>query len=385
MIIGPGSILPDLLATKGGPAIAQTAAPRTFTTDSDIYSVFLQATWNVHNDLRLSFGGRYTQEEKDGARELTFTDLNGTVKDVGGVDGVLGELFGIERHSLNGNREEENFSPSILAEYNLNEEILLYANVSQGSKSGGFDARSNADPAGTFGGTFEYEDEKATSFELGAKTSLLNGAAEVNYALFFTEYKDLQVSIFDGSLGFNVGNAAKAETYGLEIDGRWAVTDSFILSGALAFLDFEFTDYPNGQCNFDPTPNSPDLCDYKGLTNQYVADWSGSISGDYYMPINDTLQLRSALDLVFSDDYNPTQTLDPGMDQDGYVKVNARIAVSDANDTWEVALIGKNLTDEKIMTYGNQTPLSGLISGTASRYAFYERERSVAIQGVYRF
>ena len=162
---------------------------------------------------------------------------------------------------------------------------------------------------------------------------------------------------------------------------------SFTLSGSIAFLDFEFTDYQNGQCNFGETPTSPDgvNCDYTGLTNQYVADWSGSLTGDYFIPVGDFLEFRTTLDFIFTDDYNPTQTLDPGMDQDGYVKVNARISLADTGDTWEVALVGKNLTDETIMTYGNQTPLAGTSFNVASRYAFFERDRSIALQGTYRF
>ncbi|WP_101759549.1 TonB-dependent receptor [Oceanicoccus sp. KOV_DT_Chl] len=395
-----------------GDLLVNTAVPREFTTDTDIYSAFLQATWNVRDDLRLTFGGRYTEEEKDGSRELTYTDLQGNELpfDYGsifsaqpfGVDAVYGLVFKVDRHNLKDSRNEQAFSPSILVEYDINPDMMMYANISQGSKSGGFDARSNADPAGSppefpaaaagFGyfpnvGTFEYEDEKATSFELGAKTTLMDGAAELNVALFYTEYEDLQVSIFDGTLGFNVGNAGEAETYGLELDGRWRVTESFTVSGSLAYLDFEFTDYAEGQCNFGETPNSPsgNNCDYKGRTNQYVADWSGSLTGNYFTTIGDSLTLSSSLDLIFTDDYNPTQTLDPGMDQDGYVKVNARIAISDINANWEVALIGKNLTDEEIMTYGNQTPLAGTSFDVASRYAFYERSKSVAVQGVYRF
>jgi outer membrane receptor protein involved in Fe transport len=397
-----------------GNEIINTAVPRTFETDTDIYSAFLQATWNIQDDLRLMLGGRYTREEKSGSRQLTYTDgagnelpfSYGLPQGVGGpgwgVDAVFGFNFKVDRHDLKGDRNEDAFAPSVLVEYDVNSDIMVYANISQGSKSGGFDARSNADPAGSppefpaaaslLGffpnvGTFEYEDEQATSFEAGAKTSLMDGAAELNVAVFYTEYEDLQVSIFDGTLGFNVGNAGDAETYGLELDGRWRITESFTLSGALAFLDFEFTDYPEGQCNFGETPDSPSglNCDYKGKTNQYVADWSGSLSGDYFTAVGDTLAFRATLDLVFTDDYNPTQTLDPGMDQDGYMKVNARLALLDANDTWEVALVGKNLTDEEVMTYGNQTPLSGGTFDVASRYAFYERPRSVAIQGVYRF
>jgi len=82
-------------------------------------------------------------------------------------------------------------------------------------------------------GSFEFEDEQATAFEAGSKISLLGGTAEVNVAVFYTEFDDLQGSIFDGTLGFNVGNAAKATTQGVEIDGRWAITDDWSMNGSI--------------------------------------------------------------------------------------------------------------------------------------------------------
>jgi outer membrane receptor protein involved in Fe transport len=406
--LDPNSILPLALnanpalglGTLPGDQIASTAVPRVFTTDTDLLSVFLQATWNIEDNLRLTVAGRYSQEEKDGSRNLNFTDLDGNVLPVDfstpgtagrwGVDAVYGAAFKVNRHSLNASRDESSFSPMVLLEYDLNNDVLLYGSATTGSKSGGFDARSNAsttvDPFGNQG-TFEFEDEEATSFEFGAKSTLFDGAAELNMALFYTEYTDLQVSIFDGALGFNVGNAGEAETYGLELDGRWRLTESFTLIGSFALLDFEFTDYPEGQCNFGEVRNSPSglNCDYKGRTNQYVADWSGSVTGDYFTQIGSSLEFRSTLDLVFTDDHNPTQTLDPGMEQDGYMKVNARVSIADVDGSWELALVGKNLTDEEIITYGNQTPLAGTSFGVASRYAFYERERSIALQAAYRF
>jgi outer membrane receptor protein involved in Fe transport len=406
--INPNSILPAALngnpalglGTLPGNQIASTTVPRIFTTDTDLLSVFLQATWNIEDNLRLTLAGRYSQEDKDGSRVLTITDLDNNVLPANfstpsptsgwGVDAVYGLAFKVDRHDLKATRDESSFSPMLLVEYDVNNDLLLYGSATSGSKSGGFDARSNAgNTVGPFGnlGSFEFEDEEATSFEFGAKSTLFDGAAELNLALFYTEYTDLQVSIFDGTLGFNVGNAGEAETYGLELDGRWRITESFTLIGSFALLDFEFTDYAEGQCNFGEAKNSPsgDNCDYKGRTNQYVADWSGSLTGDYFTPIGDSLEFRSTLDLVFTADYNPTQTLDPGMDQDGYVKVNARVSIADVGGSWELALVGKNLTDEEIITYGNQTPLAGTSFGVASRYAFYERERSVALQGMYRF
>ncbi|MBN4055118.1 TonB-dependent receptor [bacterium AH-315-K03] len=400
--IDANSILPGIVnglvpGLNLGDSTAQTITPRVFTTDTDIYSAFLQTTWNVNDSLRLTVGGRYTYEEKDGSRALTITDLDGNPQL--DTDTLLAFItaFKVVPHSLSGDRTEEKLSPSINLQYDLNNDVMLYATLSQGNKSGGYDARSNANTTPTpspltgtnIAGTFEFQDEEANSIELGAKTTLLDGAAEFNIAAFYTEYKNLQVSIFDGTLGFNVGNAGEAETMGVEMDGRFRVSENLTLIGSLAFLDFEFTNFPNGQCNLGETPtssfNGAQVCDYKGRTNQYVADFSGTITADYTKDITSNLALRASIDVVFTDDYNPTQTLDPAMDQDGYSKINARVSIADVYDTWEFALVGKNLTDESVVSYANATPLAGSSFLVPSYYAFFEPQRTVALQAVFRF
>ena len=70
--------------------------------------------------------------------------------------------------------------------------------------------------------------------------SLADGAAELSLAWYMTEYTDLQVSQFDGVLGFNVTNAGEATVQGLVADGRWAVTDSLTLTDAVAFRDHNY-------------------------------------------------------------------------------------------------------------------------------------------------
>ncbi|ARN75939.1 TonB-dependent receptor [Oceanicoccus sagamiensis] len=379
--VNPAAPAPGL-----GEFMRDTSAMRDFQQDSELWSVFAQVTWNIADDMRLTLGGRYSDEEKEASRAIDVTNPDGsalTGAQAIVAPGVYDVVFGLETHEVADKRTEDNFAPLITGEWDMNEEVMLYATASQGYKSGGFDVRSNAAPPT---GTFEFGEEEATSFEFGAKTSLLDGAAELNVAMFFTQYDDLQVSVFDGQVGFNVGNAAEAETQGIELDGRLALTDSLTLSGAIAFLDFEFKDFKTGQCNQGQVPDFPDgNCDYTGDTNQYVADWSGNLSLDYFTAVGESLEFRSTLDVIFTDDYNPSQTLDPELDQDGYAKVNARIALSDNAAGWEVAVVGKNLTDEDVMTYGNATPLAFSIFGAKSRYAFFERDRSVAIQGVYRF
>ncbi|MBB3046241.1 outer membrane receptor protein involved in Fe transport [Litorivivens lipolytica] len=390
-------------AGDAGDEIRDLGTPREFTTDTELWSTFLQLTFNLSDTLRLNVGGRYSSETKEGSRSLDFeNNKTGERLPNGEVDSVVAINFSAERHNLEGKRDESNFSPSVNLQWDFSDWGMSYFTWSKGFKSGGFDARSNGSPAAnnpdpgnvqnppTIIGSFAYEEEKSTSYEIGAKTTLLDGAAELNIAMFYTEFDDLQISIFDGTLGFNVGNAGAAETMGLELDGRLAITEKLMMTGALAFLDFEFTDFKNGQCNHVQVRNGQDpdgdrLCDFTGETNQYVADFSGNIGLVYTTPVADSLEFRGGLDIVFTDDYNPTQNLDPTQEQDGYAMINGRLALSDFEDGWELALVGKNLTDEEVVNYANDTPLANSIFGSVNHYGFVARPRSIGLQAVYRW
>src|SRR5690606_13465763 len=120
--------------------------PRDFTSDSELFSLFAQVTWNVTDRLHLTAGGRWSDEEKKGTRELVVTDLNDNVIPAGAapaLDATLAGLLNTYRHDLSGTRNEDKFSPSLLAEYDLTDDVMLYVTWSKGFKSGGFDARSN--------------------------------------------------------------------------------------------------------------------------------------------------------------------------------------------------------------------------------------------------
>jgi outer membrane receptor protein involved in Fe transport len=158
------------------------------------------------------------------------------------------------------------------------------------------------------------------------------------------------------------------------------------MNGSLGYLDFEFKDFQNGQCNQGQAPTSPDgFCDYTGKTNQYVADWSGNLAVNYEHPLTETLLFRSTLDTQFTTSYNPSQNLDPRVEQDAYAMWNLRVAIADADKKWEVALLGRNLTDEEVVSYANDTPLAFSQFGSPTWYGFVERSRSVALQASYRF
>ncbi|MBB3046239.1 outer membrane receptor protein involved in Fe transport [Litorivivens lipolytica] len=401
----PGGIGgPEEVAGIGdaGNAIRNFRSPRDFHSDSTMASAFMQATWNVVQDVRLTFGGRLTWEKKEGSRKLEFAFPDFSIRPIGESDTAAAVSFAAERHDLEGKRIETQFAPLINVQWDFSDDAMAYFTASRGFKSGGFDARSNASPSAeptprnpnaatpnqvVLIGTFEYEEEEATSYELGVKSTLFGGVAELNAALFRTEFDDLQVSVFDGTLGFNVGNAASAISQGLELDGRVGLTENLMLMAGLAFLDFEFVDHLAGTCIQGQTPNSPNgiNCDYSGKTNQYVADYSGNILLAYERPVLDSLIVRANVDAIFTDEYHPSPNLDDRIKQDGYVVYNARLALSDIAGDWEVALLGKNLSDEVIIVYGVDAPTAYTITEAATHHGFVNPPRTVALQFSYRW
>jgi outer membrane receptor protein involved in Fe transport len=391
-----------------GTMIANTGTPRVFDQDAKSYSAFAQFSWNMNEEFRSTLGMRYTKEEKDASRTLTFTDINGNPL-VGAqaalAPAVYRSVFNVRGHSLSGSRDEDQFLPSLTFEWSPDDDTMMYLAWSRGAKSGGYDARSNNPtappavqctnppannvPAGCTPasgiGTFEFDNERATNFELGAKLRI-GGSFEMNAALYMTDFEDLQVSTFDGVLGFNVRNAGEAEIKGLELDMRWQATQHLMLTSSMAYTDFEFIDYV-GQCAFGQPSDAGDglNCKYNGKTNEFVAPWVITAGGQYRRPIGSSLALHVGADVYYSDQYFVAPTLDARQMQESYYKVNGRVGVGSQSGSWDVSLIGKNLTDEMILPYGNDTPLAGRTFGAFSAWRFVEPGRSVAIQGTVRF
>lgn len=381
------------------------ATSRDFEQDTDLYSIFGQATWNITDSSRTILGIRYTSEDKEASRHQYHVTPAGAVLPVGTpaapYNGLWG-IFNIEPYEpINGSRSESSFTPLITFQKDLNDTDMLYASFTTGFKSGGFDVRANSHPdinvnnaynPGTVDprirGTFEFEDEEVKNYEVGGKFVLAGGSAELNVALFRSEFTNMQTSQFDGGVSFNVTNAGEATIQGLEVDGRWAVTDNVLVRAGGAYIDFEYTDFKNSQCYFgQPDPDGDGMCDATGQRREFTPEFQGNAGIDYTINFNNGLKLVNTLDVIYSGDYLTTPSLDPKFDQDAYTKINARIALSGNDDRWELALIGKNLTDESIVTYANGLPVASVLTNRTSSgyYAFYERPRSVAIQGTIKF
>jgi len=388
----------SVIATAVSPLLRGASTQRDFEQDTSLYAVFGQATWNISDTNRLIFGGRYSSETKDSNRQQYHVSPAGDILPLGTVNDPYNRLwvgFKVDPHSVKGDRKESGFDPQIIFQQDLNKTDRLYASYTTGFKSGGYDVRANSAPTALGGlypgadtdGSWEFQQENVKNYEIGGKFALADGAAELNVAVFRSDFTDMQTSQFDGSLSFNVTNAGEARVQGIEVDGRWALTDDLLVRGGVSYLDFEYLKFPNGQCAFGQTPTSGSSCDQTGMRREFVPKSQGNVGVDYDINFANGWKIASTLDFIFNSGYFTTPSLDARFEQPSYNKINARIALSGVDEKWELALVGKNLTDESVITYANGLPVASVLTKGAGAgfYAFYEPARSVAVQATIKF
>jgi len=249
---------------------------------------------------------------------------------------------------------------------------MLYTSLSKAFKSGGYsESGTNADLD-----AFEFDEEEVVALEIGGKTTLLDGAATLNFAVFRTEYDDLQVSAYDG-VSFIVDNAAKAISQGIEVDGVVRLTEALTMNASMAYLDASYDEYDSAGCNAAQIAVDGPSCtqDLGGKTLAHAPEWTANVGLDHQIALGDNLELFSHIDFAYSDESYLSADLDESGLEDAHTTVNARVALSSAEGNWEVALLGKNLTDETIRTFvGDASFLTG------AQFTFMDAPRTVAIQ-----
>ncbi|NNC63593.1 MAG: TonB-dependent receptor, partial [Gammaproteobacteria bacterium] len=131
--------------------------------------------------------------------------------------------------------------------------------------------------------------------------------------------------------------------------------------------------------------NVPELCDYTGKSNQMVSDFQGNLAFNFIYPVFDDMEFSALLDIFYTGEYDASATFDPALVQDGYSMYNLRLGIGPADGNWEIAVLGKNLGDERVLQFGGDTPLAGSTFGAKSNYSFWGRGRTLTLQGVFRF
>ena len=380
------------IANLGFAPLANVGIERAYEQDSTAYALFAEATFHATDRLRLIGGLRWTYEEKDASRQIVAT----TAPDAFGAPlatnpatlGILSAGLGVAlnnpgmaEHDLNQSREEDRLTPSLTIEFDATDTTMLFASYKEGFKGGGFDVRGNSTAF------FEFDEETVTAYEAGLRSDLLDGRMQFNATAYFAQYENLQISQFDGTIGFNVGNAGETEVAGVDLDTRIALTDALTLSAGLSYLDFEYTDFRRGNCAFGETPDGDvvdgvQLCDYTGRRGRFTPEMTGFARLDYVRPMQNGVDFVSTLNVGYTGEHNIHDNLDSDGEVEAYTLVDLRIGL-DA-ERWGVALVGRNLLDEEILTFSANVPFASSV-GANTHYSVPLRPQVFGVQGSLRF
>ncbi len=215
-------------------------------------------------------------------------------------------------------------------EYALSENVLAYAGVSTGFKSGGFTTTVLAD--GEFDG---FEPENLTAFETGVKSQSLDHRLTLNASAFYYDFKDLQVST-SGVIPV-IDNAAKAKVYGLDFDGLFAISDRWTISAGVVWLpQREFVDFGADESHDDLSGNK--------LSR--APEWSGTTAINYAQPWQDLGTFSLRIEYNYRSAFYFSKDNDPVEKQEGFGLLNVFLRFESMSARWYIFATGRNLTDE---------------------------------------
>lgn len=369
----------------------------TNTLSTTAYAAFGDVIWRATDKLNLTFGLRYTRDEKD------FTWLNtprnapeleaklDLLESLGFFDALAQMGIPITRELLTfdmafidppamvnkgvlvrDKRSWSDFSPRFVVDYHFNDKAMVFGSLAKGYKAGGFNALQ-------IGPAFENED--VWNAEVGIKQSF--GRFSYNASLFHYRYDNRQsIRLIDPDPNNPVDiprfvfDTGDLEATGIDFDMRWKVTDAFTLDAQAEWIDSKYKDYV--------TPEGVDLDGEPTGEPRFTA----SVGAAYRMSLGDSGDLR----LSARHAYRGRTRCNAGSDQQGDCGVNALLDIGEPRErtdvrvgwtspqgTWSWAVYGNNIFDNQYVkglnTYGRD-PL-GVVGATISEPRTYGMEVAV--------
>lgn len=399
--------------TGGAYSANQFSRNHEFDQKTDSFAFFAQGTYEISDTLRMTLGLRYTEEEKDATSVQKLGDSNCGIDGnadtsiAGCANGYNPFLAIVQATSFNtynknwlGSRETDDLTPSINVQWDVSDSSMLYISYSEGFKSGGFSAADDGNPGNVgVGGfpveavssvpneDFEFDDESVEAFEIGGKHEFLDGAMRLNWAAFYSEYQNLQTTIFKG-VGFAVKNAASSEVQGLEVDWLLQVSDAVRVGANFAYLDATYGDFKDGPCDaiqldqngLCGTPAGiavGSLNDLTGVNTLYSSEYSGNAFIDIRSQWGDK-EVFAGIDVNYRSEFQSAGDNDKYDMIPEYTKVNMRVGLS--ADNWEVMAYGRNVFDEAALQQSFDTPV---LAG--SHTLFMDEGAVFGIRGTLKF
>ncbi|MCB2050153.1 MAG: TonB-dependent receptor, partial [Novosphingobium sp.] len=275
------------------------------------YAAYLQATYAITPEFRITAAGRYSSEKRTSTGAFSFGAT--TPIDTGHKWTAFTPKFGIE--------------------YDITDGTLFYASYTKGFKSGTYNV-GQINP--------RINPEKIEAYEAGIKSRLFDNRIDLTAAYFHYDYKDLQVNKIIG-IGTQTTNAASATTDGFEVAINARVTPEFTLNGNFTYLDSTFSDFES----INPLYPSAPAEDLKGKMLPGAPKYAFVIGGQYVLPLNsDGMELAFNADASYQSKVFYSEFNDPQIGRKSATKVNASLKL-DTGKNWYVTAWGKNIFDVK--------------------------------------
>ncbi len=338
-----------------------------FNQTSESWSLFGQGTLNLADTFRVIGSLRYSHTSKDAdfASRLVYGPF--AIRPISSADGSL---------------SEGNVDPSVTVQFDVAPRIMLYATYGRGSKSGGFVSNT----LGTTNATFAFKPERSTNYEAGVKSTLFDGKVVANVSIYDTQFKNLQVSVYQpASSSYLTGNAASATSKGIEGSLALYLSPNLDITASGAYQDIKYDDYPGAAClASQPSTCTPATNNLAGYRLAYTSKWTGNVSAHGRVPLGDDLKLDITGVAAGRSKYFDSDNQSPifGI-QKGYVKLDLRVQLSDADERWFLAFVGKNLTNE--LTTGSAFNLPAPITAVPRAILYLEPPRNLSIEAGFKF
>lgn len=310
---------------------------------TDTAAIFGQASYDFTDKLSLTAGLRYTHEKREASNNayaVGGAPLAGPLSALAQYRAlVTGSEFYVEGKNSTGA-----VSWLINPSYNFTENVLGYASISYGEKSGA--ANLGARP----GDQIIIDPEKSVDYELGLKTTLLDGRVILNGNLFRTEIEDYQGTITtttgSGTRSF-LTNIGEVSLQGVEFEGSARISESLSASFAAAFNDARYDTYAEAPLPIEyQYPGGPVSADLSGTRIPSAPKFTGQISLNYAQPVSDRLVVFGYANQTWRSD-TALYTLSDHARQDGYGLTNIGLGIRAPDDKWSINVWARNLLDKE--------------------------------------
>ncbi|VAV87781.1 TonB-dependent receptor [hydrothermal vent metagenome] len=310
--------------------------------------IFGEVSYDITDNLTATGGIRWSKDNKDytsqnfgfgrgaileGFADCTFFPPGGLFNCGTNASEAVGLITPV---STSGSWSKVNYKGTL--EYKLDDAKLLYALISSGYKTGGF----QNEPFLVEDQTTPYGAETSTNYEIGFKGDFGN-QFRLNASAYYISYANMQILQFiTQGEGFSqiVKNTKGADVYGIELEAVFQVTEDFRLTGTMSAIDSAFKG--GTLVSFGPG----DLVDISGTRPDNAPKWTGTFIAEYDIQLNNGSIVTVRGDWrgrsgVFDDLGEVPERLRPGVD-----KIGARITYQPENEAWSFSVFGKNLTNE---------------------------------------